>query len=231
MYCIKCGVKLESTELKCPLCGTVPFHPDIEEPVTSPSFPENSYPKAQINSKISLVFISVLFLLAGLITCLCDLQINRTISWSGIVLGALIVAYTVIFLPFWFKRPNLIVFTPCSFAAIGLYLAYINDAFRGNWFLTFAFPLVGTIGLITTAVVTLIKCLKNGYLYIFGGALLAYGAFMFPLEILINITFDRERFVFWSIYPMTALILLGGFLIFVAIYKPAKESMAKKLFL
>lgn len=231
MYCIKCGVKLESTELKCPLCGTVPFHPDIEEAVSPPLFPENSYPKAQINLKISLIFISVLFLLAGLITFLCDLQVNRCISWSGLVLGALIVAYTAVFLPCWFKKPNPIVFVPCSFTVIALYLAYINHTYNGDWFLTFAFPLVGTIALITTAVVTLIKCLKKGYLYIFGGALLAYGAFMFPLEILINITFARERFAFWSIYPMTALVLLGGFLIFVAIYKPAKESMAKKLFL
>ena len=29
MYCIKCGVKLADTEKKCPLCGTVVYHPEF----------------------------------------------------------------------------------------------------------------------------------------------------------------------------------------------------------
>ena len=29
MYCINCGVKLADSEKRCPLCGTVPYHPDI----------------------------------------------------------------------------------------------------------------------------------------------------------------------------------------------------------
>lgn len=231
MYCIKCGVKLEKTELKCPLCGTVPYHPDIETEVVPPVYPENSYPITKINLKISLFIVSTMFLLAGIITFLCNLQVSGDVTWSGIVIGALIVGYISFILPRWFEKPNPIIFVPCVFAAIALYLAYINYIYNGNWFLTFAFPLVGAIGIITSTVITLVKCLKKGYLYIFGGAFLAYGAFMFPLEILINITFSRPRFAFWSIYPTTALVILGGLLIFIAIYKPAKASMEKKLFI
>ena len=32
MYCIKCGVELSDSEEKCPLCGTVVFHPYIKRP-------------------------------------------------------------------------------------------------------------------------------------------------------------------------------------------------------
>jgi hypothetical protein len=35
----------------------------------------------------------------------------------------------------------------------------------------------------------------------------------------------------WSLYPLTALVLLGGMLIFLAICRPARETMERKFFL
>jgi hypothetical protein len=49
MYCVKCGVKLEDTEKMCPLCGTMVFHPDIKRDDVERLYPENNYPKQQIN--------------------------------------------------------------------------------------------------------------------------------------------------------------------------------------
>ena len=31
MYCIKCGVELADTEKQCPLCGTLVYHPELEQ--------------------------------------------------------------------------------------------------------------------------------------------------------------------------------------------------------
>ena len=44
MYCIQCGVQLSDTEKKCPLCGTVVFHPELKQPDASPLYPEDRYP-------------------------------------------------------------------------------------------------------------------------------------------------------------------------------------------
>ena len=81
--------------------------------------------------------------------------------------------YILAVLPLWFRRPNPVIFVPADFAAIGLYLLYINFATGGHWFLTFALPVTGTIGVLVTTVVTLLRYLSRGYLYIFGGALMA----------------------------------------------------------
>ena len=51
MYCIKCGVKLADSEKKCPLCGTVPFHPDIRMEEGEPLYPPDQYPRQQVNRK------------------------------------------------------------------------------------------------------------------------------------------------------------------------------------
>ena len=231
MYCIKCGVKLSDNQKVCPLCETVVFHPEIMPTGDDPLYPVQRHPAPQVKSHAALVVITTLFLLPLLITALCDLQLNGTITWSGYVIGALTASYVWLVLPFWFRQPNPVVFVPCGFAAIGLFLLYISIATGGGWFLTFAFPVTGAVGLIVTAVVALLKYVGKGQLYIFGGALALLGAFMPVMEFLLNLTFGFPQRLLWSGYPLVTLVLLGGMLIFLAIYRPARETMERKFFL
>lgn len=232
MYCINCGVKLADTEKQCPLCGTVPFHPDIDRPEAESLYPKDKFPQPQqVSPKGAMVVVTTLFLMPLLITLLCDLQINAKVTWSSFVIGALLVGYVIFALPGWFVRPNPVIFVPCGFGAVGLYLWYINFAVDGDWFLGFAFPVVACVGFIVTAVVTLLRYVRRGKLYIYGGALIAFGAFMPLMEYLINLTFDKTRFVAWSLYPLIALVLLGAMLIFLALCRPARETMERKFFI
>lgn len=231
MYCIKCGVKLSDNQKVCPLCETVVFHPEIMPTGDDPLDPVQRHPAPQVKSHAALVVITTLFLLPLLITALCDLQLNGTITWSGYVIGALLVSYVCLVLPYWFRQPNPVIFVPCGFAAIGLFLLYISIATDGGWFLTFAFPVTGAVGLIVTAVVALLKYVGKGQLYIFGGALALLGAFMPVMELLLNLTFGFPQRLLWSGYPLVTLVLLGGMLIFLAIYRPARETMERKFFL
>ena len=231
MYCVKCGVKLADTEKKCPLCGVAVFHPELTQEEGEPLYPPERTPSYQVSSAGGRIVVTTAFLLPLLITLLCDLQINRAVTWSGFVIGALLVGYIALVLPGWFRRPNPVVFVPCGFAAVGVYLLYINCATGGHWFLSFAFPVVGAVGLIVTAVVVLLRYVRRGKLYIIGGAAVALGAFMPLMEYLIYITFQRPRFVGWSLYPLIALVLLGGMLIFLAICRPARETMERKFFI
>lgn len=231
MYCIKCGVKLSDNQKACPLCETVVFHPEIMPTGDEPLYPPQQNPAPKVKSQAALVVVTTFFLLPLLITALCDFQLNGQITWSGYVVGALLVSYVILVLPYWFRRPNPVVFVPCGFAAVGLFLLYISIATGGGWFLTFAFPVTGAVGLIVTAVVALLKYVGKGQLYIFGGALIALGAFMPVMELLMNLTFGYTRGLLWSGYPLVTLVLLGGMLIFLAIYRPARETMERKFFL
>lgn len=231
MYCINCGVKLADTEKRCPLCGTVVFHPELNRPEAEPLYPQDQVPVPKVNSRIANVIVTAAFLLPILITLLCDLQMNGGVTWSGFVIGALVVGYVILVLPTWFRKPNPVIFVPCGFVAVGLYLLYISLATGGHWFLSFAFPVVGAVGLIVTTVVTLLRYVRRGRLYVFGGASIALGAFMPVMELLMNLTFHFQKFKWWSLYPMIPLVLLGGVLIFLAAYRPARESMERKFFI
>jgi len=230
MYCANCGVKLADTEKQCPLCATR-AHPDVVQQPQPPLFPGQAYPAVQVSSRGLQYILTALFLLPMLICLQCDLLVNGRIFWSGFVIGALLTCYVIGVLPMWFHKPNPVIFVPCGFAAVALYLLYVNLATGGHWFLRFAFPVTGFLCLVVTAVVTLLRYVRRGALYVYGGAFAATGAFMPLMGFLLNLTFFDAKFALWSLYPATPLVLLGGLLIFFAICRPARETMQRKFFI
>ena len=231
MYCISCGVKLADSEKRCPLCGTEVFHPHLQRPHGESLYPAHQYPEKEVSPWGLRVIVLTVFLLPLLVVLLCDLPVHSGITWSGYVIGALIVLYAVAVLPFWFKTPNPVIFVPIDFAVVGTYLLYINYAVKGSWFLSFAFPLTGFFSLLVTTIVTLNRYVRRGRLYIYGGAAIAMGLFIPVIELLMYVTFDRVNFTYWSFYPMGTMVLFGGFLIFLGICRPAREMMERKFFL
>lgn len=230
MYCAKCGVALAPTETGCPLCGTA-AHPDLLKQPESSLYPKEQLPTVQVNPLGLLMLLTVLFAVPALVCLLCDLPFTGKLTWSGYVIGALLCLYVMAVLPLWFRNPNPVVFVPCCFAAVGLYLLFISITTEGGWFLSFAFPVTGFICLLVTAVVTLLRYVRRGTLYVLGGALCALGLFMPLMGFLMNLTFYTPGFALWSLSPMAALLLLGLYLIFLAICRPAREMMQRKFFI
>lgn len=232
MYCINCGVELADSESACPLCGTRVFHPELSRPQGEPPYPPESGRRTEEVSHAGALFIlTVLCLLPAVICVLCDWRINDGIVWSGYAAGGVGLLYVTAVLPLWFRRPNPVIFVPVDFAAVALYLLYINLATGGHWFLTFALPVTGTVALLVCGVVTLLRYLRRGHLYIFGGALLFGGGAAVLIEFLLNHTFGIHERFFWSFYPLAASVLLGGMLLVIAVCPPLRRSLHKKFFI
>ena len=229
MYCVNCGVKLADTEQKCPLCHTAVYHPDMQRPAVRPLYPNNRMPCPHTSKKAVSGVLIFFFLSPLVLSFASDLLSNGQLDWFGYVAGAMILAYIIFALPMWFKRPNPVIFVPCSFVAAALYLLYIDLNTPGRWFLPLALPITAGIALIICTVVTLVYYVGRGRLYIYGGAIIALGALILMMECLLVQTFDIP-FVGWSVYPLVILGLLGGALIYLGISSAAREVIARKLF-
>ena len=202
MYCVNCGVELADSETVCPLCGTRVFHPDLPRKQAPSPYPADPHGKPEEVNRSGILFVmTMLALLPAVICLLCDWRINGGIVWSGYAAGAIGLLYVLIVLPMWFSHPNPVVFVPVDFAAIGLYLLYIDLVTKGGWFLSFAFP-----------------------------ALLLSGGLAVLIEFLINVTFGIHKALLWSIYPLAAGVILGGMLLVIAICKPLRKSLHRKFF-
>lgn len=231
MYCVKCGVKLADTESTCPLCGTKVYHPDIVRPEAEPLYPSNRMPALQRRSRIPQIIATVAFVLTAALCALSDWQFGAGTMWSGYVIGALLMLYVGAVLPTWFDKPNPVIFVPSFFVSVVVYLLYINWHVNGDWFLSFAFPVAGGIGLIVTAATALLYYVKRGVLFILGGGLMVLGMFMLLVEFLLCFTFDSLPYIWWSLYPLVTFVLVGGLLVFLGINRTAREVMERKFFI
>ncbi len=229
MYCIKCGVKLGEAEQCCPLCNTIVCHPDFKPEVQQGLYPPKKLPEVHSGRAVVNGAILILFLVPLAVCFFSDLHINRTLDWFGYVAGALCLTYICLVLSHWFRKPNPVIFVPCAFVAAGLYLLYVNHATGGNWYGSFALPVLGGLCFLTCAVVTLARYVKRGRLYIFGGAFMALGLFTYVIERLLCKTFS-VKFIGWCFYPLGTLLILGGLLIYLAINRSACEVIRRKLF-
>ena len=232
MYCVKCGVELADSEKVCPLCGTRVFHPDLTRRQGEPPYPpEERIRPEDVNRSGILFLLTALVFIPAVISVLCDWRINGTIVWSGYAAGGILLLYIMVILPMWFSNPNPVIFVPVDFAAIMLYLLYINFATGGHWFLSFAFPVSGAVAVLVCAVVTLLRYLRRGWLFIFGGALIFSGGLAVFIEFLINLNFQVHQTFMWSLYPLTVGVLLGVMVLVIAVCKPLRRSLHRKFFL
>ncbi len=231
MYCVKCGVELANSETKCPLCGTAVFHPEIAKNDGPKPYPARTEPEERFSPAGILFVLSTIMLLAAFICLICDVSLNKRVVWSCFCVFGILLGWIFFILPFWFKKPSPIVFVPVDFACIILFLLYVDLKLGGKWFLSFAFPVAGGVGLIVTAAVTLIRTLGRGRLFIIGGTLMLSGAFCLLAEFLADITFSDSVSFDWCFYPLTVLCLAGLSLIVIALVPALRESLRKKLFI
>ena len=94
-----------------------------------------------------------------------------------------------------------------------------------------ALPITGIVAAIVTTVITLLRYVRRGRLYIFGGAIMAVAVLSVVLEILMDITFCGYTFLGWCAYPAATFLTIGGLLIFLGICRPAREAMERKFFI
>ena len=229
MYCVKCGVKLDDSLERCPLCGTPVWRPEeTSDPARSFS---GIYPQKQQNERMAIVsFLTVLSLLASFIVLRICLRLYGGISWAGYVILGIALGYVLFLLPLWFRRPNPVVFLPIDHLAIGGYLLYICLRTGGRWFLSFAFPVLGMSCLLLTALVALLKYVRGGRLFIIGGWIIAFGGLSILMELFQHITFGSRMFT-WSLYVVSTCFAFGLFLILAGTIRPLREYLERRFFL
>ena len=229
MYCIHCGVRLADTEKTCPLCNTTVYHPELPKASARPLYPDTKVPKSSSGRGFLCGAVIIFFMIPMLVTLIADLHFNGHLDWFGYVAGALTILYLVFAFPMWFGKPHPVILVPCDFAAVALYLGYICLATGGDWFWSFALPTVVGLALIVCTLVTLLCYLRRGKLYVVGGAVMALGAWVLMIERLMGVTFGMA-YIGWSLYPLVALALLGGLMIYLAINRGVREAIERKIF-
>ena len=105
-YCVNCGVELDASATKCPLCDTPVYNPKAPEPSTQPSpFPKEKGQVEVVKRKDLGVLLTVI-VLATAVTCgLLNALVFRSSLWSLAVIG--------VFLVLWVIMIPVVIYTAC----------------------------------------------------------------------------------------------------------------------
>ena len=231
MYCIRCGIELSLSNKVCPVCGTAVCHPDFPIDESLSTYPRTDFESEAVSRKGMLFVISVLALLLAVLPMTIEITATPDVRWSDYVVVGVALAYLFFIMPIWFQNPNPVVFLPIDFAAATLFSLHVCIKTGGHWFLTFALPAASVLCAIFTALVALLKYVRHGRLYMFGGSFIALCGWMLLLEFLMSCTFEAVNVLLWSLYPCITLAVIGLTLIVIAIVKPFKESLEKMFFI
>ena len=228
MYCVKCGVKLQDSVNRCPLCDTPVWRP--QEACPQDEKYSSLLPEAVRNERIPGVsFITVVLAAICLSFLIFCLNTYGNVAWSPYVTLGIGLFYVVVILPLWFQKPHPLIFVPVDFACLAAYLFYICYAAGGQWFWSFALPVVGICCLNATVPIALYMYVKKRKLLITGSLLILIGGSTMLIELFQHITFASKMFT-WSIYSVTAFSIFGLFLIIADFIRPLREYIKRKLF-
>lgn len=143
-YCVNCGVELDATAKRCPLCQTPVVNPNQPVDTISPRpFPTQKGEVAPV-SKLELAMLISVMLASVAVACgVLNIFLRAERTWSLYVIGAAVMLWI------WFVPPLLKRGLPLALrlvldvCAIGIYIYLISIDLDGSqWFWHLALPII-----------------------------------------------------------------------------------------
>ena len=228
MYCYKCGVKLNDSERKCPLCKTkMPYHKLGNEKLAYSDKIDD------IGKHINLRYVARLLLLVlclfGIITFLCNYFINGTITWSIYVLSSIVYLSTQ--LSFLYFKSKLI---PAIINLLGLEYLLFTIAYMTNglsWYLYLVMPNIFIIWLFIVLCIYFFRRKKRRLTRGIAVILLLISIILVVTEILVDLYKTNVINLKWSLYASLPILIVSLIVFVISFNRRLIEEVKKRIFI
>lgn len=209
-YCVNCGVELDQTRARCPLCFTPVLNPISQVDAVSPTpFPTRDTQLAPVSKKELALLLSTMLASAALFCGLLNLFLRPDRLWSMYAVGAAVMLWVWLVPPLLQRRmPNWIKLT-LDVIAVGVYVYLISLELQGgDWFWGFAMPVILAAAAVVLVVSVLLRGNRRSTLSTIITLLCAVGVFALVVE------FFADRFLGtvwtpgWSLVVFTVCLSL-----------------------
>lgn len=230
-YCVHCGVELDSSLRKCPLCNTPVLDPNnIPYFETSSPYPSQKGKVEPVRKKDAAIFVSVLLLAISIPCGLLNWLVFPAILWSLLVIGFCLVLW-VICIPFIFCRklsPYLAVLL--DGLAVSFYL-YLISLLTGsvNWLSYLGLPIATLFTVLLELFMLLILKVSHSFfsvtLYIFSAIPLS----CIGIELLCRNFLDDPLRITWSAIVLTVCIVFIIAIVTILLLPRVREEARRRL--
>ena len=231
-YCVHCGVKLEKSQQRCPLCGTLVLYPSE---ATAASLPSRSYPgrspeQELRRSKRFLLSVLSLLLLAPAALCLMiDCLTPGPIGWSLYVFSALTLLFVSVAVPILMDTMRVYWSLLVPFLCLDVFL-YLVERLSGSgpWFFPIAMPALLLFALMLGILVYFFRSGRLTKLPLAAGLLAAAAVECLAIEWLCCLHTGARDFI-WSPFVMAPCLLLSLGLFFINSNRSVREELERRV--
>ena len=235
-YCVNCGVELDKTLTRCPLCDCPVINPMELINQTGPRG-NSPYPVKldmvdnAAERRFTALILSILFLLPTLICLAIELVYYHTVTWSLIVLGSAALLWIWSVVPFLTKRLS----APWLLLIDGIclcgYLKLLEYGVNGGWFMTIALPVCLYLTVLTVALVVLKRNGTLKGLYLYSAIFCSVGGLCVLIELCSRIYSSIGLGMSWSWFAVIPCLGVAFLLVFIEKSPNFKASLARRFHL
>ena len=230
-YCVNCGVELDTTLNKCPLCGTKVYHPDKEEVAsTEQTFPRKKGEVEKVSKKEYIIFVSVLFLTISVTCALLNVLVYNANWWSVPVDGICITLWIFFLAAIFYEKITVYGMLLLDAIAIANYMFMISLITSSNlWCYYIGLPILGVTFVLLEIVVFLSRNLPSslltGTLYFF----LMVAAICVTIEAVVDYYFRQTVSLSWSAIVLTVCAIIIVFIILVLMMGRVRNHIRRRI--
>ena len=230
-YCVNCGVELEASLQKCPLCHTPVINPNEQ----NQKLPASPYPtdKGQVEvvkHKDLGILISVVLTATGATCLLLNLLVFNSSLWSLIVIGSCLCLFVFSFPAVFYSKTPIYLSLLADGISVVVYLYLITFLTSSNtWFWQLGLPIVAMLTILAELFPLLAKFFPLTILSYALCIFLEIPAFCVSLELLIRHILTQPYRITWSAVVLTVCVIIDIALITILAKKRLRNEVRRRL--
>jgi hypothetical protein len=231
-YCVNCGVELEKSQKKCPLCGTVVLNPNEPfDDAAVPPYPLRHDPAPLADRRMTVLLLSGILALPASICLVCNYILSAALTWSVFVVGAAAVVWITTVPPLIIRRGTLFWSIALDLAAVGVFLYFVNRFATPelSWFTPLALPVLMVTGFAVLVAAVLFRYAKLTKLHIAAVCLLLIGLLLVGIELITDAYLRHPVGLEWSPLVLIPCAILALIYLIIDRKKRLKSDLKKRL--
>lgn len=231
-YCVNCGVELESSLEKCPLCNTPVINPMELQKVKSASSP---YPRESgqvdiVKRKDLAILTSVILIATSLCCLLLNIFVFSKSPWSLLIIGACLILFVMVFPLVIYTKLPVYLSLMLDGAAIGLYLYMITfNTSATKWFTALALPIVVLTTILGEILALLLRTFPFSFLTTALYLFVETALLCVSLELLIKHYTGSPLYLTWSAIVLTVCAVITIALLTILSKRRLREAVQRRL--
>jgi hypothetical protein len=148
-YCVKCGVELDDSAKKCPLCDTSVYMPnaDVSAKDAPAPFSQKKVIPKDAKKEFAASVITVLLAIPMIVCGIVNLFYRKDGFWSAYVITSVLLFWIIVILPFYLRkiRPYLMWFIDTAAVLAYVYIFFPLRNENDDYYLTVALPIIAAV--------------------------------------------------------------------------------------